>query len=227
MNNYPLCLIGKEIFPVLGRELSGRPMYFPLDDSSDVLRVEKTTKDGQKELQTAIENMMAENDATWAISGYPEKRAQLADYTDEVRENRPWHIGVDVSAPAGTKLYAPLDSVVVIAEVDVCKDGVPGYKGGYGGYVVLKHDVDDCVFYTVYGHLNFEKLPKIGTTLSAGDCFGEMGNMNQNGNWFYHVHMQVLTQCGFDEGWAQKGLCSEEQIAIIHELCPNPLFLII
>ena len=220
MNNYPLCLIGKEIYPVLGQEFAGGPMFFPLDDASDVLRAEKTTKDGQKNLQLAIEKMMAENDSTWAISGYPEKRAELADYPLDIRENRPWHIGVDISAPKGTKLYAPLDSVV--EEV-----GNETERGNYGGYIVLKHDVDGCVFYTIYGHLNFEKFPQLGASLRAGDCFGEMGDMSQNGNWFYHVHMQVLTQRGFDEGWSQRGLCSEEQLVTIHELCPNPLFLIL
>jgi len=225
MNNYPLCLLGREIFPILGRDFAGKPMYFPIDDASDVLRAERSVS-GQENFQTAIEGLMAENNATWAISGYLEKRTSLADYTDDVRTNRPYHVGVDVTAPVGTRVYAPLDAEVI--EVgDDSYGGASGYKGGYGGFVVLKHNLDGFVFYTVWGHLNSATFPVVGTKLKAGDRIGEFGDMSQNGHWFYHVHLQVITQRGFDEGWVQRGLCGAGDVARMNELCPNPLFLIV
>jgi murein DD-endopeptidase MepM/ murein hydrolase activator NlpD len=219
VNSYPICLFGEKIFPIFGQKFSGKPLYFPLDDSSDVLQTQKQ-KSGQADFQLAIEDLLKKNNAEWAVSGYPEKRSLVADYTEEVRKSRHYHIGIDVTAPLGTRLYAPLAAEVVTAEYE---EGA----GQFGGYIVLKHEINDCVFYTVFGHLNPSSLPGVGTKLKAGDPFGQLGDMGQNGGWFYHTHLQVLTERGFNQGWKDKALCTKEQLGSIHEFCPNPLFLIL
>ena len=163
---------------------------------------------------------MNENNTTTAVSGYLEDRTPvLKKYPQMVKEKRIYHLGVDVSAPLGTELYAPLNGEVVMAEYE---EG----DGNYGGMIVLKHNVNGVVFYSLYGHLNRSILPALGTEFKRGEKFAKLGDFNENGNWFYHTHLQVLTEDGYTNGWAHKGYCSLNDIITIDRYCPNPIFML-
>ena len=58
---------------------------------------------------------------------------------------------------------------------------------------------------------------------SAGDAFAEIGDFHENGNWFYHTHLQVITQKGLDRGYLSKGYCAESDLKEMNELCPSPI----
>ena len=97
-------------------------------------------------------------------------------------------------------------------------------EGNYGGYVLLKHQSTYFqTFYSFYGHLCKDRLPAIGNMLSAGAAFAEIGDFHENGNWFYHAHIQVITQEGLKSGYAFKGYCSEKDLLKINDLCPSPI----
>ncbi len=80
-------------------------------------------------------------------------------------------------------------------------------------------------FYSFYGHLNKEKLPAAGTEFAAGEAFSYIGDFHENGNWFYHTHLQVITQKGLEQGFISKGYCAACDLAQMEDLCPSPLSL--
>ena len=157
---------------------------------------------------------------TWGLASYLENReAVLTQFPQMRKEQRYFHLGLDIIVPLGTPLCAPLDAVVAASDYE---EG----EGNYGGNVLLRHDSPFFeTFYSLYGHLNREKLPASGTRFAAGETFAWIGDFHENGNWFYHTHLQVITQKGYDEGWISKGYCSAADLAVIDRLCPNPLSL--
>ena len=101
-------------------------------------------------------------------------------------------------------------------------------EGNYGGWVLLKHDSSySNRFYSLYGHLRRDRLPAIGKTVAAGTAFAQIGDFHENGNWFHHTHIQVITQKGLDQGYLSKGYCTIADLGQINDLCPSPIPLFI
>ncbi|HEV8389522.1 MAG TPA: phosphotransferase, partial [Dongiaceae bacterium] len=101
---------------------------------------------------------------------------------------RSLHLGLDLFAPAGSNVRTPLDGVVVdLFETDVPLD--------YGHAVLLKHEPDGLVFYSLWGHLSAQTVRdrRVGERLKAGDVIGQLGGTHENGNWQPHVHIQLIT----------------------------------
>jgi len=153
---------------------------------------------------------------------YSEPRLIYTDsafYTGQWKnsERRTVHLGVDVFAPSGTKVYAPLDGKVVTAE----------YRPtalDYGGLIVLEHrSPDNDIFYTLYGHLDpdsFNHL-SLGDTIDAGEHFCSLGDATVNGGWTPHLHLQfALAINGLDDDWP--GVASPDDLAFWKSICPNP-----
>jgi hypothetical protein len=113
-------------------------------------------------------------------------------------------------------LCAPLASEVIISDYE---QG----NGNYGSHVLLKHDLEGCeTIYSLYGHLDRQRLPETGTLLSPGEPFAYIGDFHDNGNWFHHTHQQIITQKGMDNGFVSRGYCSADDIATIDQYCPSP-----
>jgi len=70
--------------------------------------------------------------------------------------------GVDISAECGTPVYAA-ESGVVIESLD-------GWNGGYGNYIVIKHNT----FETLYGHLS-QRYVEVGDYVEKGSLIGLVG----------------------------------------------------
>jgi len=148
--------------------------------------------------------------AVAGVGGYDEARLIYA--TDNyatgpvTAERRTVHIGIDVTMPAGTDLFAPLDGVVHgFEEAQVRLD--------YGPVIVLRHDIGvrpgsdhlgktpkwsdpglTPTFYTLYGHLDRKSLEglHIGKQIRAGEKFATIGAPPENGDWWPHVHVQII-----------------------------------
>ena len=103
------------------------------------------------------------------------------------RESRSIHLGIDYWLPEYTAVNALFDGEVVIA-VDNSK-----YKE-YGGLVVLKHEINNLTFYTLYGHLTVASATqyKLGDYIKKGDKIAELGNVVENGSWVPHLHFQIM-----------------------------------
>ena len=209
----------KKILPIIGNKFKNAPLYFPLCEDSEYYKLFSNIN--QDKFQTLQDEIILQKGNTWAIYGYLENRATfLKDYPQMVTEGRFYHLGIDIHSSCGTKLYTPYDCEVIISKYE---DGI----GNYGGMTILKcqKSITD-LFYILFGHLDPGKLPPTGKKLKEGDEFAQFGNMAQNGNWFYHTHLQILMPDAFDTGWASKGYCRASEIATISRYCPNPfLFL--
>ncbi len=205
-----------EICPIF-KNLTGDPLVMdlsvgsPVCDEVDVL--------DQQAFQAWLDRTMADQ-YSWGLGSYLEdRRVLLSPYPQMQEEQRYYHLGLDVIVGLGTPLHAPLDSVVKESSYETG-------DGNYGGNVLLMHESPHFeTFYSLYGHLNKEMLPGPGEKVSAGQVFALIGDFNENGNWFYHTHIQVITQKGYDDGWVSKGYCSAKDLAVIDGLCPCPLSL--
>jgi len=171
----------------------------------------------QRAFQQRLDYEMG-SDYSWGISAYLENRATLlSECPQMVSEKRFFHLGLDIIVPLGTTLHAPLQG-------SVAETGYESGEGNYGGFVLLKHDSPYFeTFYSFYGHLRLSSLPGTGRSLDAGMPFAEIGDFHENGNWFYHTHLQVITPKGLERGYLSKGYCSERDLAEMNNLCPSPI----
>ena len=213
---YPFLLFSKKVkhrpvFP----GLKGDPFIADLSTNSPLLQG-MDVRD-QEGFQQVLDEKMG-SEYCWGVSPYLERRdTLLADCPQMVADKRFIHLGLDVIVGLGTPLHAPIDATV-------SESGYESGEGNYGGYVLLKHKSPSFeTFYSFYGHLGRERLPAAGKTFPAGAAFAEIGNFHENGNWFHHTHIQVITQKGLEMGYASKGYCSEEDLVEMNDLCPSPI----
>jgi len=169
---------------------------------------------------------LTDSDVKVALGYYLEPRLV---YTDQAFKNGPWpssnrrtvHLGIDVFAPAGTALYAPMAATV--EAIDNRKANLD-----YGGVVVLRHQTPaGDVFYSLYGHLNPASVVQltVGQQLAAGDLFAHLGAPCENGGWDPHAHVQLaLSIEGMGYDWP--GAADPDDLLLWQELCPNPAVLL-
>jgi hypothetical protein len=216
---YPFMLYNEKIDhrPVFDN-LTGDPFVADLSPTSPLL-AGLDVRD-QKRFQQILDKKMG-TAHSWGFSPYLEHRdTLLGDCPQMVADQRFIHLGLDVIVGLGTPLNAPLDAVVNAS-------GYESGEGNYGGYVLLRHAGDSFEpFYSFYGHLCKTRLPAVGQTFAAGEPFAEIGDFHENGNWFYHTHIQVITRKGLDRGYLSKGYCATADLAEMNDLCPSsvPLF---
>ena len=108
-----------------------------------------------------------------------------------------FHNGIDIAAPAGTKIYAAGDGVVYATGTG---------KAAYGNWIVIKHTIskDDKTFniYSLYGHLRGFAVAG-GAVVKGGDLIGYEGNTGNTTRLLYgpaagyHLHFSILDEDGF------------------------------
>ena len=213
---YPFLLYSQKlehrpVFP----GLKGDPFIADLSTNSPLLQG-MDVRD-QEKLQRVLEEKMGSK-YCWGVSPYLERRETLlGDCPQMVAEKRFVHLGLDVIVSLGTPLHAPLDATVAESNYE-------SGEGNYGGYVLLKHEHPSYEpFYSFYGHLCKDRLPKAGQTFPAGAAFAQVGDFHENGNWFHHTHIQVITRKGLEMGYISKGYCSEKDLMELNDLCPSPI----
>lgn len=205
-----------KLFPIF-TDLEGEPYIADLSPRSRLLN--GLDARDQRTFQAVLEKEMGETHR-WGISPYLERRdSLLADCPQMVTEQRFIHLGLDIIVERGTVLHAPLDSVVA-------QCGYESGDGNYGGYALLRHESPDfTTFYSLYGHLGKDSLPAEGSVVPGGRPFAEIGDFHENGNWFFHTHLQIITERGVAEGYISKGYCNIKDLERMHDLCPSPLHL--
>ena len=214
---YPYCLVGVEVKPVLGDLQKGSPFYLSLAvDSPFRAAFENQSQAAFNE--AVFQRIQPENNAAWSVGGYLEDRSVvLSKYPQMMEEKRYYHLGIDINFPMHTPVYAPLNGEVVRSEYE------PG-EGNYGGLVVLKCSENGTTFYLLFGHLERASLPEIGTKIAAGEQVARLGDLHENGAWYQHLHLQVLTEKAYHEGWVNKGYCTLEDIPTLDQYAPDPTF---
>jgi murein DD-endopeptidase MepM/ murein hydrolase activator NlpD len=129
------------------------------------------------------------NKCKYGIGGYFENRTLYSQSKlfNATGETRSLHLGVDIWGDAGTMIKSPLDGVV-----HSFRDN--DNEGDYGPTVILEHNLDGLILYTLYGHLNRESFMYLaeGMFIEKGETLGELGSSEENGNWPPHLHFQLM-----------------------------------
>ncbi|WP_159075747.1 peptidoglycan DD-metalloendopeptidase family protein [Muricauda brasiliensis] len=214
---YPLCLNGVNIYPLFGNFLIGAPYIF--DFSSKNPKTLEYNLFDFKEFNDVIFDELKATSYQWGIGRYLEERKTLLRaYPNIIEEKRYYHLGLDIVVPYDTAMYTPLDA-------EVYKTGKETTVGNYGGYIILKHDVNGVVFYSLYGHLKTPHLVSEGENIKAGQKFSHIGKESDSGGWFCHVHLQILTQSAMDAGYSDWGYISPGLLPNVETYFPSPYFL--
>ena len=113
-----------------------------------------------------INNLLQNAKAKFGFGGYNELRTLYSRseiFNSSLSENssdepRRLHLGIDVWGNAGTEIFTPLDGVV---HSFAFNDNF----GDYGATIILKHELENESFHTLYGHLSLADIKK------ALECF--------------------------------------------------------
>lgn len=167
-----------------------------------------------------VDTFIRRHGGKMGIGGYAEHRTiyQVSEVFDAAagqREPRRLHLGVDIWAPAGTRVHCPLKGTVH-------GFGDQDRKGDYGAVIILAHDLDGLRFHTLYGHLSRSSLDlRIGQEIEAGEAFAFLGAPEENGHWPPHLHFQIIEDIG---PWVADypGVCPFSDRARWLANCPDP-----
>jgi 4-aminobutyrate aminotransferase-like enzyme/Ser/Thr protein kinase RdoA (MazF antagonist) len=187
--------------------------------------VQATTRRDQKVLEILWHEERAKHGSRYMFGEWGELRSVYASAAYDSKlvtgSKRSIHLGLDVFADQGTKIYAPLDATVVETKIfDQALD--------YGGCVVLAHEPESgLVFRTLWGHLSHASVNRlhVGQKLCAGEQIGELGDFRENGQWIPHLHVQVLLP-ETDEPSSLPGVGEPEFFELWREIFPDPSLLV-
>jgi len=169
-----------------------------------------------------VNEKLADNKARYGIGGYMELRT-IYDNREQFEtggEQRQLHLGVDIWADAGTPVYVPLDGVIHSFQDNA-------HFGDYGPTIILKHQLGELTFYSLYGHLNRECLTdlNIGMPIQRGQHIADFGTAEVNGGWPPHLHFQLILDM---EGMVgdYPGACRNSDKAKYLQNIPDPALLL-
>jgi peptidoglycan LD-endopeptidase LytH len=204
-------------FPVMGPEFPPEKLK-KVDLSTD--RTGPVVEDPYDGLKYWVD-LTSENGKYCCYGGYLEKRGiyTAEHYLKNPRSVRNIHIGVDVWWRVGTPVFAPYDGRVhSFAYNDKPLD--------YGGTIILEHILGSDPFYTLYGHLSKASLSRLeeGMEIKRGEVLGHLGDREENGGWYPHLHLQLIKSMGNFSG-DYPGVVALKNKRII-ENCPNPDFMV-
>ncbi len=138
-----------------------------------------------KVCQKWIDKLHKEKNIKYSSGGFLEDRSNLWKEHYNKSKKLFIHLGTDYIVPAGTK--------VALTENAVLRGIIYDYSWGGWGKMVLFSLRNDSL-YLLYGHL--KKLPKlkIGQKYKADKIIGVVGKPKENGGWFPHLHVQLMTK---------------------------------
>ena len=125
-------------------------------------------------------------------------------------------MGIDLWAPAGTEVFAPL-----AGEVHSFQDNANYFD--YGPTIILKHDINGLTFHTLYGHLSRESLSGLvdGKKIAKGQSLARLGAASVNGDWPPHLHFQIMVETQGKRG-DYPGVAAPSKVSYYRKNCPDP-----
>ena len=183
------------------------------------------TQPSEAQLNAVMADALAKN--TVVLGRYGEARliygGEAFGPTDHVaRRRRTVHIGIDVFLPPETPVRAVLPGAVISAEY---RDE----RHDYGGTLILEHECSDGTkFRALYGHLSRASAEEkqVGQRFAAGDVIAQLGDMDENGGWPPHLHLQVSGADGPVDAGLWPGVVDADDWSVWERLFPNPAVLL-
>ena len=172
-----------------------------------------------KEWETYINTYLKKNNKKVAYGGYLEKRDIYSRSKYFEGNDRNIHLGIDFWCDVNTNILA-------ILEGEVHSIGNNKNFGDYGPTVILKHQVNNKEFYSLYGHLSSNSIQelKVGKKINRGEVFAKLGASNENGDYAPHLHFQIIIDIENYMG-DYPGVCNADDLVFYKNNCPNPLSL--
>lgn len=168
----------------------------------------------------AFDGWFAAKGVPYGIGTYGEDRhvyrtPQFADAASPERRTR--HLGIDVFAPAGTQVFAPLAGRV--KHVTYNADPLD-----YGNTLILEHDAGGVAFFTLYGHLggSLPGLLQQGDAVTPGQLIAHLGDWHENGGWAPHIHFQIMTDMLEQKDGNFFGVGHNSLWDVWQSICPDP-----
>ena len=206
--------LGQSIYPIMGPDSIGKS-FSAIDLSITNSRLPSQII--YDNLSSYIDNYKEHQQAQYAIGGYLEQR-NLYGLSDHFTtgERRDIHLGIDIWAPAGHSIHAPLDGIIhSFAYNDQHLD--------YGYTIIVQHESSDGIFHALYGHLSSEYFGQwqVGQKISQGTSFASLGDRTENGGWPPHLHFQLIRDMDEWNG-DYPGVCAKCDLDYYRENCPDP-----
>ncbi len=198
---------------------AGHVHFLDLSISSPLLDSDPE-KNSAVYLMPRIEAAITESGTQVGIGRYNEARYLNITPTfltgnNPTDEFRTIHLGIDLFAPAGTPVYAPLEGIVH----NYTDNNSPGDNGTV---IVLAHTQQEKpVFFTLYRHLSRESLDgiKVGQRIKKGELLAAIGGTE--GDRTTHIHFQVITDLlEFETDFPGAARPSQKNVWL--NLCPDP-----
>lgn len=156
----------------------------------------------------------------YSYGGWLEDRSVLwrGSYLEKTKQFL--HLGIDVNVPAQTPIAAAIDATIIRIDDD------HPTQGGWGPRIILQATPISKVF--IYAHLDRNITCKVGDHVAANQIIARAGKAPLNGDWFSHIHIQVMDTNYFHSLTPQQlqsldGYGSTEQISALASLFPDPL----
>lgn len=210
------------IHPVMDPKVA-YPDYCLLDLSVDNKELQDVNVGDANELGNYINQVIARNQATFAMGGYLEKRGIYARSAyfkppTSTRDERNIHLGLDIWGDAGTSVHAVMDGVVHSFANNT-------NHGDYGPTIILEHQSQEQTIYSLYGHLSLESIDQLqlGQEVQGGQQIATLGTAKVNGDYPPHLHFQLIKNIGEYRG-DYPGVCSLKELDFYSNNCPNPIF---
>ncbi|WP_179018537.1 peptidoglycan DD-metalloendopeptidase family protein [Winogradskyella forsetii] len=198
--------------------------YKPIDLSIHNSELKAINVSSSKDLETFIWNFRSQNNAKVVYGGYLEQRGiyQRSIYFNQQNTEleRNIHLGLDLWIETETPIFAPVEG-----SIHSFKNNTN--HGDYGPTLILKHDISNCTFYTLYGHLSVESIAKIkvGAEVKQGEQIATLGTAEVNGDYPPHLHFQILKDIqGFEGDYP--GVCNKANLEFYKLNCPDPNLLL-
>jgi peptidoglycan LD-endopeptidase LytH len=217
-SDHPMC---GPVFPVMGPYYTA-PDYVRLDLSPGSALLAGWVAGEMPDLDRRIRGAVAHQGGRLGWGGYLEERRlyQVSAYFGTGAAMRSLHLGLDIWAEAGTRLFAPYDAVVHSLAFN-------GNHLDYGATIILSHESVGTKEYLLFGHLALRDLERWapGARIEAGECFAHIGMAEENGGWVPHLHLQRIREIGDWKG-DFPGVARTLEREAWEERCPNPFSLV-
>lgn len=197
--------------------------YVPLDLSVTNINLSNQKLETAKDYEHYIQEYLDNHRAKIAFGGYREHRnlyQRSTVFKNQDSDERNIHIGLDLWINESAPIYAALDGTIHSFQNN---DSL----GDYGPTLILKHQIENVTFHTLYGHLSLNSLEdkKIGAFVKKGEQIANLGLPPINGDYAPHLHFQIIIDMENKVG-DYPGVCSSKKLAFYLTNCPDPNLLL-
>ena len=194
--------------------------YIAIDLSSMNADLQKIDVSSSTAFGIYINNYLKSHNKKVAYGGYIEtrdiySRSKHFNKQDAATE-RNIHLGLDVWVDAETNVLAPLDGKVHSFQNNT-------NFGDYGPTIILEHQFNSEIFYSLYGHLSEASIEnlKIDQQFKKGDVIATLGTADVNGDYAPHLHFQIIKDMEGRKG-DYPGVSSKVDLDHFRQNCPDP-----